>query len=105
MNYAIANNRKYFMYCESGSMQIIDISETGVKFESRGEWLCNGKLTHKSLRECIESLNGYRKPIMYKGENINTWQPDVFISYNPYTGEYYQKYHLDDTLLKKYETA
>lgn len=102
-NYAIENGKKYFMFYENGTMQIVDIKETGIKFESRGEWLCNGNLCHDSLKSCIDSLHGYRKPILYHGENINVWQPDIFLSYNRYTGEFWREFHFDDSILRKYE--
>ena len=38
MNYAIENGCKYFMSFEKGTMQIIDIVETGLRFESSGEY-------------------------------------------------------------------
>ena len=102
-NYAIENGCKYFMSFEEGTMKIIDIVETGLRFESRGEWMCNGSLCHKSLRDCLESIRNYQKPVMYKGENINVWQPDIFLSYNRYTGEIWRDYHFDDSILRKYE--
>lgn len=104
-NYAIENGRKYFMYfdLEHDVMKIVDIEETGMKFTSYGEWMCNGKLTHKSLHECMENMHNYRKPILYHGENINVWQPDLFVKYNPYNGEYYRDYHFDSSILEKYE--
>lgn len=106
-NYAVENGRKFFMYFDNDNnvMTIKDISETGLKFTSYGEWMCNRKLTHTSLHDCLKGLWNYSKPIMYRGENINVWQPDLFVKYNPYNGEFYRDYHFDPSILEKYETA
>lgn len=102
-NYAIENGKKYFMFydTESDVMKIIDIEETGLKFTSYGEWLCNGKLTHKTLHECIENMCNYTKPIIYKNKNINVWQDDIFITYS--NGQFYRKKFFDPSVLESFE--
>lgn len=57
-----------------------------------GEFICNFDLYKKSLNDCIKSVNGTRKPIIYKGENINCIKESVFLTYNPYNGEVYREY-------------
>jgi hypothetical protein len=106
-NYAIEYGRKFFLYYEPAEdvYKIEDIADTGRKFEIYGEWMCNGKLTHATLKDCIESLNGSRKPVIYHGENINVWVPDIFLSVNRYTGEVWREYHFDDAILRRLETV
>ena len=65
------------------------------------EYLCNGKLYHDTLRDCIGTRYS-QTPVMYRGENINVWQPDIFIRVDG-CGRYYREYHFDDTKLRKYE--
>ena len=103
MNYAIDNGKKFFMSYDNGVMSIIDIAQTGKQFESRAEWLVNGDLCHDSLRACIDSLHGYMKPIIYRGENINVWERDIFLHVNKYTGEVFEDYHFNDSILNKLE--
>lgn len=57
-----------------------------------GEFICNFDLYKKSLDDCIKSVNGTRKPILYRGENINHIKESVFLTYNPYNGEIYREY-------------
>ena len=63
------------------------------------EYLCNGKLYHDTLKDCIFST---MKPIIYHGININTLQPDIFLKMDG-CGNFYRDYHFDDTNLKKFE--
>lgn len=57
-----------------------------------GEFLCNYDLYKKSLEDCIKSVNGTRRPIIYNGKNVNPVKESIFVSYNPYTGEFYREY-------------
>lgn len=63
------------------------------------EFLCNGKLYHDTLKDCIFHT---MKPIMYHGVNINTLQPDIFLKMDGF-GNFYRDYHFDDANLKLFE--
>lgn len=87
-----------------------DYDENGVFFhvidiEKPIEWaefLTNGKLYYDSLKSVIDSFNGRHSRVLYHGENINVWQPDIFLQMDG-CGNFYRNYHFDDSILKKYE--
>ena len=57
-----------------------------------GEFICNFDLYKKDLDDCIKSVKGTRKPIVYKGENLNKIKESPFLRYNPFNGEMYREY-------------
>lgn len=69
---------------------------------SWGEFLINGNLYYDSLRAIIESFNGLNSRVLYHGENINVWQPDVFLQMDA-CGRFYRNYRFNDSVLKKFE--
>lgn len=99
---------KYYLSFENDTMNIKEYNtNNGYRIIGDCTLIYNSTLVvnrlYNSIREAINDLNGYRKPILYNGENINPWQPEVFLRYNPYTGEYIQEYYFDDTILKEVE--
>lgn len=56
------------------------------------EFIGNFDLYQKSLEDCIRSVHGTKRPIMYRGENINPIKESIFLRYNPYNGEVYREY-------------
>ena len=100
--------KKYYLSYEDDRMNLKEYdTENGVRVFRNRLMIYNNTLIinelFDSIRDAIKSLNGYRQPVIYNGENINVWQPDVFVSINRYTGEIYQEYHFDDSILRKYE--
>lgn len=57
-----------------------------------GEFICNFDLYKKSIEDCLKNVNGTRRPIIYRGENINPIKESIFLRYNPYNGEVYREY-------------
>lgn len=100
--------KKYYLSYEVDGMHLEEYdTENGVREFCGCTLIYNSRLSvnrlYNSIREAIEDLHGYRKPVIYHGENINIWQPDLFISVNTHTGEMWRDYHFDDTKLKQYE--
>lgn len=78
-------------YKENGEtyFQVEDVNPDHILW---GEFLFNFDCYWKSLEDCIQSVHGTRRPIMYRGKNINPIKESIFLSYNPYTGEVYREY-------------
>ena len=100
--------KKFYLSYEQDGMHIHDYdTANGVQFFRNSVIIYNNttiiSALYDSLVECVESLHGYSSPVIYKGENINILQPDLFVTYNTATGETWRGYHFDDSILKKYE--
>lgn len=90
-NYAIKNGLKYFCHTapDYNSFIIEDITD---KFVSYADFMCNRKLYHPTVKDCIEHLSGTLYPIYFNNKDVNPVREceDIFIHYNPYTGESYR---------------
>lgn len=90
-NYAIKNGLKYFCHTLQHSNGFI-IENAADKNISYGDFLCNRNLYHATIKDCLQHLSGTTQPIYYNGEDINPVRDceDIFLHYNPYTGECYR---------------
>ena len=100
--------KKFYLSYEQDGMHIFDYdTENGVRFFRNSVIIYNNtkiiSALYDSLAECLESLRSYSSSVIYHGENINSLQPDLFVTYNTATGETWRGYHFDDSILKKYE--
>ena len=86
----------YTVFAETGIFYQVDDVKNPITW---AEYLTNGNLYHDTLKDCIF---GTKKPIIYHGVNINTWQPDIFLKMDG-CGNFYRDYHFDDTNLKRFE--
>lgn len=90
-NYAIKNGLKYFCHTADNFESFI-IENIENKVVSYGQFITNKALYHASIKECLEHLDGTKRPIIYNGKDINPIREceDIFLAYNPYTGECYR---------------
>lgn len=86
----------YTVFTENGVYYQVDDVENPISW---AEFLTNGKLYHDTLKDCI--FNTF-KPIIYRGVNINTWQPDIFLKMDG-CGSFYRDYSFNDSNLKMFE--
>lgn len=84
---------RYMIYtCHKSNETYFEIEDINPDRILWGDFLFNFACYYKSIEECIKSVKGTQRPIIYKGENLNPIKEDVFLSYNPYTGEAYRNY-------------
>ena len=84
---------KYMIYtCFKDDETYFKIEDINPDCLTWGYFLCNFTCFHKSIEDCIENVSGTLRPIIYNGKNINPIKEDVFLCYNPYTGEVYRNY-------------
>lgn len=90
-NYALKAGLKYFCHTSDDYSGFV-IEEISSRNISYADFMCNRNLYHATLKDCISHLNGTTRPILYDGQDINPIRDceDVFLTYNPYTGECYR---------------
>ncbi len=90
-NHAIKNGLKYFCHTAANCEGFIIEDITG-KYISKTDFIINRSLYHPTIKDCLEHLSGTTQPIYYNGKDINPIREceDIFLHYNPYTGECYR---------------
>lgn len=90
-NIAIKNGLKFFCHTADNFEAFIieDISNKNISY---ADFKCNESLYHKTIKECLEHLNGTTRPIYFNGNDINPIRKceDIFLIYNHNTGEAYR---------------
>lgn len=90
-NIAIKNGLKYFCHTMNNfdGFIIEDITNKNISFP---DFMCNHSLYHATIKDCLNHLNGTLRPIYFNNHDINPIREceDVFLTYNPYTGECYR---------------
>ena len=90
-NIAIRNGLKYFCHTaiDFNGFIIEDITQKNVSY---ADFMCNRSLYHATIKDCLNHLHGTLSPIYFNNQDINPIRDceDVFLTYNPYTGECYR---------------
>lgn len=90
-NHAIKNGLKYFCHSAKNYDAFI-IEDITNKIVDYGQFITNRNLYHATLKDCLEHLSGTTRPIIFNNQDINPVRDceNIFLTYNPYTGEAYR---------------
>lgn len=90
-NYATKNGLKYFCHTlpDFNGFIIEDITEKNISY---ADFITNRSLYHPTIKDCMYHLSGTLQPIYFNNQDINPVRDceDIFLSYNPNTGEVYR---------------